>query len=86
MDSPNNQEAGLLFEFLKFGPQEFFFFFFFFEKSFFCFILSLCFNKRFVHEDFPFSSAASSALRWEIVDSNEYNVVNANLFPSTCQN
>jgi len=31
MDSPNNQEAGLLFEFLKFGPQEFFFFFFFFK-------------------------------------------------------
>jgi hypothetical protein len=40
-------------------------------------------NNRFVHEGFPFSST-TSALRWDIVDSNAYRDVNANLFPSTC--
>lgn len=41
-------------------------------------------NNRLVHEGFPFSSSANSALRWEIVDSNSYKDVNANLFPSGC--
>lgn len=39
-------------------------------------------NRRFVQEGLPVWKDANSALRWEIIFSNEYKVDNANLcFP-----
>lgn len=40
-------------------------------------------NNRFVHEGFSFSPI-NSVFRCEIVDSNAYKEVNANLFSSAC--
>ena len=40
-------------------------------------------NRRFVQEGLPVCKDANSALRWEIIFSNEYKVDNANLlFPA----
>lgn len=41
-------------------------------------------KSRIVHEGFPVCGVTNSALRLAIVDSNEYKVVDANLFSLLC--